>query len=571
MIPRPEYPLPQFERQNWVNLNGQWQFLIDNGDSGCEQDFQNTAPFDQEITVPFAPESDLSGIGHKDFMNAVWYQRTITVSEADLKQVLRLHFGAVDYEAHVYVNGVEVGTHRGGYSSFFLDIQDACTPGDNRLTVLARDPMRAQAYPHGKQSHVFYSQGCDYTRTTGIWQTVWLEKLPVAHLASVNYAPNIAAPAVTLQLKVTALGTVHAAIAYDGVACGEGDVAIAGTTGSVTIPLSEKHLWEIGHGRLYDVTLTFGEDEVHSYFGLREVAMNNGQFLLNGQPVFQKLVLDQGFYPDGIYTAPSDDALKNDIALSQACGFNGARLHQKAFEPRFLTHCDEAGYIVWGEMASWGLNVAKADAPLWFLPEWEEVMARDTAHPAIVTWCPLNETWDIDGHQQNNDVLALIYHTTKAIDPSRPVVDTSGNFHVITDIYDVHNYEQDPAKLKEKFDGSKQPNGHFWDEHDARQQYAGQPINVSEYGGIKWVPDADAQNRAWGYGEGPKDEADFVARFKGLGDVLLDDADVYGFCYTQLYDVEQERNGLYYYDRTPKFDVAQFKAALDRPSANETK
>nr|WP_257793762.1 glycoside hydrolase family 2 TIM barrel-domain containing protein [Lacticaseibacillus kribbianus] len=392
--------------------------------------------------------------------------------------------------------------------------------------------------------------------------------MPQTHVETVRFVPDVASQSVTVQLTLAGEASLDVAVTYAGKPVGEAHVDQAAGTLTIGVPLSEKHLWEIGHGRLYDVVLTFGADRVTSYFGLRDVRYDGYKFLLNGKSVFQRLVLDQGFYPTGIFTAPDDATFEADIALSVACGFNGARLHQKVVDPRYLYHCDRAGYMVWGEMASWGIDMADADGLYHFLPEWLAAVRRDWSHPSIVTWCPFNETWDIDGRPQRLDAINLVYQTTKALDATRPCVDTSGNYHGATDLYDVHDYTQDPAVMAQHFDGTQAANGEFWDEHDARQHYqAGLPIAVSEYGGIKWAP-GTAEGVAWGYGE-PTDEAAFAARYRGLTDVLLGNPHVSSFCYTQLYDVEQERNGLYYYDRTPKFNPALFAAINQQKAAIE--
>lgn len=603
-IPRPEHPQPQFQRENWHNLNGTWRFAFDFGRSGQDrkwyavsaaqtfspaekqaldepifenwQTAPNNDPFDKKIQVPFCPESVLSEIGYKDFIPACWYQREITISEDELTGaqgtggVVRLHFGAVDYFCEVYVNGISVGTHRGGYASFYFDIQEQLIVGTNTITVYVEDEPRSFHQPVGKQSRFFYSRGCDYTRTTGIWQTVWLEFLPVAALQEVCYFPNVADSQVTMTLKTSRVGgSCQITVSYEGRSMGSATVQLTGNFATVTIPLLETHLWELGAGRLYDVTLRYENDLVHSYFGLREVALDGYRFLLNGRSVFQRTVLDQGFYPDGIYTAPTDAALQQDIQLALDCGFNGARLHEKAFEPRFLYHADRAGYLVWGEMANWGIDLSDFAAISDFLPEWQQLLARDFNHPAIVTWCPMNETWDVAHRPQKDEIVELIYRTTKQYDPTRPVVDTSGNYHVVSDFYDLHDYCQDPVLFKEHFTGGLQKNGEFWDEHDARQTYtSGQAFCVSEYGGIKWDPTSNPDS-AWGYGDAPENEEAFIQRYQGLTDVLLDHPKIFGFCYTQLYDVEQERNGLYYYNRTPKFDPAIFKAINRRKAAIE--
>lgn len=531
-IPRPEHPQPQFERAAWENLNGQWQFAFDFGKSGFDRHFEERESLENTITVPFCPESELSGIGCKDFIPAVWYLRTFSVTKEQLAGRVLLHFGAVDYEAHVYINGKEAGTHRGGYTSFCFDITALCAEGENRLTVCAVDDNRTGKQPHGKQSELFYSHDCDYTRTTGIWQTVWLEFVPKSYVKSVKYFPNIAAGTLTVQAELCGAGVFSVQAFFEGRPC--------------------------------------GEDTVKSYAGLREVSIDGMRVLLNGRPVFQRLVLDQGFYPDGIYTAPDEAALVRDIELSLAAGFNGARLHEKVFEPRFLYHCDRLGYLAWGEMANWGLDLADPAALEAFQGEWIDAVTRDFNHPAIVGWCPFNETWDRNGRAQLGSTLAMIYRVTKVLDPTRPCIDTSGNYHVVTDIYDVHNYEQDPEKFAAHYEAFR-TGGAFYDEqaNKGRQHYTeGLPMFVSEYGGIKWNPDGDVA-KAWGYGQGPKTEEEFISRYRGLTDVLLDNPNMFGFCYTQLYDVEQETNGLYTYDRTPKFDMAIFAAINRRKAACE--
>ena len=568
-IPRPEHPQPQFQRQNWRNLNGKWQFAFDFGKSGRDRHWYQGYDFNQEITVPFCPESKLSGIHYTDFIPAVWYQRSVEISEAELARTTLLHFGAVDYLCEVYVNGQIAGTHRGGYSAFEFDISTYLVTGENIITVYAEDDVRSNHQPKGKQSGLYASHGCDYTRTTGIWQTIWLEFLPQRRLKRVKFYPNVAQGSVTIETFTSGHAALTIKIYYQGQLCGSLQSDDLSQHQLHEISLDQIHLWEIGAGRLYDVEFTFGDDQVTSYFGLREVQMDGYRFLLNGQPVFQRFVLDQGFYPDGIYTAPTDAALQKDIQISLDCGFNGARLHQKAFEPRFLYHADQMGYLVWGEMASWGIDLSSYQSALDFMPEWQEIMARDFNHPAIITWCPMNETWNVNDRPQIDNIVRQNYQITKLLDPTRPCVDTSGNYHVQTDIYDVHDYAQNPNVFKEHFTPGHYPNGEFYDEHDARQQYSeGLPFGVSEYGGIKWDPDSQSEE-AWGYGQAPQTKDEFMACYRGLTEILLNHPRMFGFCYTQLYDVEQERNGLYYYDRTPKFAVEQIKAINQQVAAIE--
>ena len=567
-IPRPEHPLPQMRRADWLNLNGWWEFEIDHGKSGLHRKLQEADSLTGKILVPFCPESDLSGVGNKDFMEMVWYRRTVTVPESWREGRIFLHFGAVDYHARVYVNGKAAGEHVGGYSSFCMDITGLLTDGENVITLCAEDNQRTGRQPRGKQSWYYYSQGCEYTRTTGIWQTVWLEHRPDSHITAVKYYPDPENGKVDIHATVTGCGTLTAEAYYEGKPMGTAQAKTGGSTVHVSLPLDEVHLWEVGNGRLYDLVLTYGEDRVESYFGLRSIRFDGMKFLLNGKSVFQRLVLDQGFYPDGIYTAPSDEALEKDILLSQAIGFNGARLHEKIFESRFLYHADRRGYLVWGEHANWGLRLSDPMALHAFLPEWTEAVERDFNHPAIVGWCPFNETWD-DGEnaaRQLDSNLALIHQVTKALDPTRPCIDTSGNFHTVTDIFDTHEYEQDVA-IFDSFYGKDSENGGLRVTFPNRQHYIpGQPYFVSEYGGTRWT---DQEDNAWGYGNAPKTEEEFLKRIKGLTDVLLDNPNHFGFCYTQLYDVEQEQNGLYTYARKEKFPAEVLKAIFGRKAAIE--
>ena len=568
-LPRPEHPQPQMERSAWRSLNGAWQFAFDFGRSGLDRHFERRDALDTTITVPFCPESVLSGVHYTDFIPAVWYARAFTLTPEELSGRVLLHFGAVDYEAHVFVNGEPAGTHRGGYTSFCFDITDLCRAGENRLSVYAEDDNRSGKQPHGKQCESFDSQGCDYTRTTGIWQTVWLEFVPETYIQSVQYYPNITEGTLFVQAKLCGAGTFMVQASFEGRPCGEASTRAENGFAAVTLPLSELHLWDVGQGNLYDLTLTFGSDSVKSYAGMREVRIEGRRVLLNGRPVFQRLVLDQGFYPDGIYTAPDESALVRDIELSLAAGFNGARLHQKVFEPRFLYHCDRLGYLAWGEMANWGLDYSDPAALEAFLGEWLDAVGRDFNHPSIVGWCPFNETWDREGRRQLDSLLAMVYRVTKQLDPTRPCIDTSGNFHVVTDIYDVHDYEQDPASFAAHYEAFR-TGGAFYDAQAARQQYDGKkPMFVSEYGGIKWNPQGDVE-KAWGYGDGPATEEAFIERYRGLTKALLSNPNMFGFCYTQLYDVEQETNGLYTYSREPKFDMAVFHAINTQPAACET-
>ena len=562
-IPRPEHPEPICERSSWENLNGTWEFAFDHGRSARDRGlYRSEEKLPLEILVPFCPESRLSGIEYKDFIDAVCYRRHFEISKERLDGRIFLHFGAVDYKAYVYINGELAGTHLGGYASFALDITKLVREGDNTVFVWALDDIRSGRQPRGKQSGQFASAGCDYTRTTGIWQTVWLEFLPMEYIKYAKYFPDVNAGTLTVIGETVGKGKLSIASSYEGVLTGSAEVDCVGGGFTATIKLTEKHLWEIGKGGLYDLVLTFGGDTVKSYFGLRSVALDGMKFRLNGKSVFQRLVLDQGFYPDGIYTAPTEDELIADIKRSMDMGFNGARLHQKVFEPLFLYHCDRLGYIVWGEHANWGLNIARPEAWRGFLPEWREVLERDYNHPAIIGWCPLNETQK----DQDRDLIRELADMTRSFDPDRIYIDASGWTHqdAVSDNFDVHDYDQNPETFRARYLPLEQ--GETITVFNLGK-HVGKPPFVSEFGGIWWNP-AHPEG-GWGYGNRPQSEEEFIARYRGLVTALLENRAISAFCYTQLTDVEQEVNGLYTYDRHPKFPPEVIRAINTQVAAVE--
>lgn len=578
-IPRPEHPRPDFERTAWQNLNGSWQFEIDSTRCGLEKGWQTGKSFSREIMVPFCPESKLSGVQETDFLGAVWYRRSFKLDEALKGGRVLLHFGAIDYDSRVWVNGKELCRHRGGSTPICVDITSALVEGDNELVVYAADDERSYNQPLGKQSDRLNSYGCSYTRTTGIWQTVWLEAVPESYISGFVVWPNAANGSASIGINLSkpaqGVGLLVEAIA-DGKVVASAGIDQAGYKNAITLQIPEPVLWEVGNPFLYDLklkTVVNGKvvDCVSSYFGLRDVRIDGDRILINDKPVFQKLILDQGFWPDGIWTAPSDNDLKADIERSMAMGFNGARLHQKVFEPRSLYWADKLGYIIWGEFPDWGCNIGtSSEARQNLYREWMEVVRRDINHPAIVAWTPLNETLQ-QYHRYDPQFFVELYDATKSIDPSRPIVDTSGYTHVKTDIWDIHDYEQDPAKFGETYDpfGENPSDETLKGWHPTpRPAYQGQPVVISEYGGTWWNPN-EKDTKAWGYGDRPKTEEEFVERFTALADVLLRNPYIAGLCYTQLTDVEQEVNGLYTYDRKPKFSPELLKKALDKKAAIE--
>ena len=570
-VPRPEHPRPDVFRSNWATLNGEWQFEIDQVGDGAKRGFISGKDLAMKIAVPFCPESKLSGIGHYDKMTNVWYRRMFEVPAAMKGQRVLLHFGGVDYQSWVWVNGNLAGTHVGGNVSFACDITRFLRDGSNEVVLRAFDDTSSGRQPTGKQAHTV-SEGCVYTRTTGIWQPVWLEAVgssfvenfsivadPDKSRVLINANVNGSDPGLTLTVEAFA----------NGKSVGKDSCPASWRDNRLVVNLSKKHLWSPSSPFLYDLkfTLTKGRakvDEVAGYFGLRKVTIDGRAILVNGQRIFQRLILDQGFYPDGIWTAPTDEELKKDIERSMAMGYNGARLHQKVFEPRFLYWADKLGYLVWGEFPNWGFNFQPANYAN-FVNEWTEILQRDRNHPAIIGWCPLNETPAAAGELQN-----IIWRETKAIDPTRPVLETSGWTHTIpnAEVRDDHDYNQDPASYKKRWmdffanSSSLVLPARYGAGSSGRD--IGVPFMVSEFGGIGWSTEG-----GWGYGSGPKTEEEFYTRYQGLVDAQLDNPDLFGFCYTQLTDVEQEKNGLYYYDRRPKFDLKRMHAITSRAAAYE--
>lgn len=584
-IPRAEHPNPQWERETWKNLNGPWEFEFDFGCSAVERRLWEKERFDREILVPFCPESRLSGIGYTDFINGVAYRKNFELSQEELSGRVLLHFGAVDYEASVYVNGTLVGSHKGGYTSFCFDITKHVAPGPNTLFVAVKDDVRSGLQPKGKQAHLYASSGCDYTRTIGIWQTVWLEFVPERHIQSAKYYPDPANGKVTVTGLVQGQGTLQLTALWEDKPVGEAALSVEDGFFTAQLDLSETHLWEPGKGGLYTLLLSFGEDRVKSYFGLRTAKFQGRKFLLNGKSLFQRFVLDQGFYPEGIYTAPTEEDLVKDIQLSFAAGFNGARLHEKVFEARFLYHCDRLGYLVWGEYPNWGLDHAHPLSTETYLNQWSEAVERDFNHPAIIGWCPFNETWGYREEREKNALLSSLYKLTKRLDPTRPCIDSSGNYRVLSEVYDIHDYDQDTQSFQARWDGltdriretggvipaedpffNSAPEGPSGRAPFFNQPYDNQPIFVSEYGGIRW-PDDTVEG--WGYGNAPATPEEFFARYKGLTEALLNNPEIFGFCYTQLYDVEQEVNGLYTYGRVQKFDISLIRKINQQKAAIE--
>ena len=595
--PRAEYPRPQFERGDWVNLNGTWDYTFDFADTGIERGLQKADSYDGKIIVPFCPESELSGVGHKDFINCIWYRRDLPIPSDWTGKDILLNFGAVYYDADIFIDGNLIDRHFGGSSSFTVDLTPYVKPGQtHNLVVRATSDVRSGHQSAGKQSLQSASNGCNYTRTTGIWQTVWMEAVDPGALQNVRTVTDIDQEQLVVEpvfynvvpgniLEITVIDPENnKTVSTRKVPANNNTVAI--------VPMKKARLWSPESPNLYTVNYKVltpsGEvvDEVSSYVGMRKIHVEGNKVYLNNEPYYQRLVLDQGFYPDGIWTAPSDDALRNDIQLSKSVGFNGARLHQKVFEERYYYWADKLGYLTWGEAPSWGMDMNSVEAARNFNNEWREIITRDRNHPSLVTWTPMNEQFWPD-HINYPRLVKDIYDMTRTIDPTRPINDVSGGSHIKTDLWTVHHYEQDPDKLKEiiyndgkMFDqplylvNSVAPGANIgYNFHAAPLNYpyphydGSIPFIVDEVGGIKWVKDQDKESRpdSWGYGASVRNEEEFFKRLEGQINALLDlESSVWGYCYTQLTDVEQEQNGVFYYDRSPKFDAERFRAIFSK-------
>lgn len=579
-IPRPEHPRPDLRRDDewWLNLNGAWQFEIDRSVSGQERGYASGRDLAGEIIVPFCPESALSGVGDRDFLNSVWYRRLLEVPGSWSGRRVLLHFGACDYLTTVWLNGRRMGGHEGGYTPFTVELTGALKGGGrDELVVCAVDDLRKGGIPSGKQSPGYESAGCHYTRTTGIWQTVWLEAVPRTCVENVHVRPDLDRGVFTVQVYVAGQDAFAGCVT----ALAEGRQAARAEfrgrgRGCLWVELKpeEPRPWSPADPFLYEVVVELdgqgGADRVRTYAGLRKFHCEGNRFLFNNEPIFLRTVLDQGFYPDGVYTAPSLKALEEDIEASLAFGFNGARLHQKVFEPAFLHLCDRKGYLVFGEFADWGYDFADPRFSQRIISQWTEVLMRDMSHPAVIGWCPLNETMQAAQAPYGEWTTRRLYRLTKALDPTRPALDASGYFHFETDVWDCHNYDQDVERFRAAFEPLPRGDwGNAFTNTDRQLPYQGdRPYFVSEYGGIAWAEDGAVEG-GWGYGDRPPTSEEFLDRFRGLTEALLRNPGVAGFCYTQLTDIEQEINGLLTYDRRLKFPPEQIASVLKQKAAAE--
>ncbi|TCP21333.1 glycosyl hydrolase family 2 [Scopulibacillus darangshiensis] len=572
------HPRPQFIRNDWVLLDGEWQFAFDDRNSGEMNEWAKGIPKEQTIQVPFSYETKMSGIEDPTHHSVVWYERTINVTHD--KNVL-LHFEGADYDTTLWVNGLKVGDHQGAYTAFVFDITGYVHKGENQIVVKVEDSVDCSK-PRGKQRWLKDNFGCWYVQTTGIWKTVWLEYVSPIHIDNVKMTPEFDNREIAVELHTnksqsdTSL-TASAKIFFEGKIINKVMVnvidGLAKFSPSVVEsgdPWSMKS-WSPAHPNLYDITFELFQDGqsidvVNSYFGMRKISIEGRKILLNNQELYQRLILDQGYWEESDLTPPTVEALETDIDKVLEMGYNGVRKHQKVEDNRFLYLCDKKGLLVWSEVgATYSFNDRAVSN---FTNEWLEIVKQNYNHPCIITWVPFNESWGIgdvfvNGAQQK--FTEAIYYLTKTFDAMRPVVTNDGWQHTISDIITLHDYEEFGEKLKKRYENSDvllsnsiQHNKHHYP-FAKGYGYQGQPVIISEFGGI-----AFASESGWGYGNQVKDEEAFINRFDSIHQAIQDLDYVCGFCYTQVTDVQQEINGLLTIGREAKVDLTKIREINER-------
>lgn len=573
-----DYPRPQLVRNNWRNLNGKWAFAFDDNNMGEKKGWQNLFPQNyNDIVVPFTYETKMSGVYDTGHHENVWYSRTIEMGASELEGKRQLlHFEGSDFRTLVWINGVYLGDHKGGYARFSFDITDYVYAGNNTITVKVED-SKSIAQPRGKQRWVEENFGCWYIQTTGIWKTVWMESVESSYLAQLKITPDIEAGNISIIYDVNAMKIpedlyIEAVITYEGSfinrSCKQVGSSRVKDTISTYFPGEANpwgvYLWSPDRPCLYDleITLRKGEtvlDKVSSYFGMREIRIESGKILLNGVPLYQRLILDQGYWENSHLTPPSEEALIEDIDKIHSLGYNGLRKHMKIEDERFLYWCDVKGMLVWSEMAA--CYEFNDDTIEEFTNEWMEIVKQNYNHPSIITWTPFNESWGIPQITSNRNQQHFtegIYHLTKSFDSMRPVIVNDGWEHTVSDILTLHDYEEDGNAFYERYQGTadeiaaagKYPN-RYREAFAKNYVYMGQPIIISEYGGIAFSGGEDGQ---WGYGSTVASEEEFLERFERITMAIKRIPYIVGYCYTQVSDVQQEINGLLKEDRTYKLD-----------------
>ena len=585
------HPRPQMARHPWLDLRGQWGFCHDDAGMGIDQQWQDRVDvFSRSITVPFPPESPASGIGDTGFHPCVWYRRTFELAERDTTERVILHFGAVDYRADVWVDGTHVVSHEGGHTPFSADISAALNTEQHHCVVVrAEDDPRDLSQPRGKQDWHLEPHRIWYHRTTGIWQPVWIEVVAAIHLIDVRWTPELGRNVLGLTASVKRNGDrpvkARVQLSIDGLVLADDICLIQGSTfqreflldpGAVGLD-REQLIWSPLQPNLIDATVSLVVDDavvdrVQSYAGLRSTGTGQGQFWLNGRPYFLRFALEQGYWPESHLAAPDDEALRVEVELAKSLGFNGVRIHQKVEDPRFLYWCDRLGLLVWGEMPSAFVFTQPAVERL--TREWLEVLHRDYSHPCIVAWVPLNESWGVSNVREDPAQRAFIqalYHLTRALDRTRPVVSNDGWEYPVSDIHSIHDYTFYGSAIRERYGSPEavertlrtvQPQHHLILLPGAERE--AEPVMITEFGGLSFHPDI---GEAW-YGYGTvRSLEEYEQKYAELISAITDCPTIAGFCYTQLTDTRQESNGLLTEQRVPKIDAARLRAINSSISA----
>jgi len=585
------YPRPQLRRAQWQDLGGSWGFAHDDEDVGRRDGWsRDDGPFDATIQVPYPPESALSGIHDPAVHPVVWYRRVVRIDPVGTGRRVLLHFGAVDYRTEVWVNGQLVTRHQGGHTPFHADITDALGEGGDQVVVVrAEDPTDDPAQPRGKQDWRPAPHDIWYHRTTGIWQPVWWEVVGDRYLTGLDWTPDLVRGQVTLEAGLSGMpveGTrLEVRLTRSDRVVAEASVRVGTTTAVCVLDLPEaRHgqdqgdlLWTPEQPTLLDARVALVApdgtvlDQVTSYLGYRSVGVGDGRFLLNGRPYYLRLVLEQGYWPESHLAAPDDDALRAEVEAVKSLGFNGIRIHQKIEDPRFLAWCDRLGLLVWEEMPS--AYAFSPTAVQRVVQEWTEAVRRDRSHPCIVTWVPLNESWGVPTIAQDaaqRDYATALYHLTRALDPTRPVISNDGWEHTRSDVLGVHDYAARGELLAERYRDPEAIDRVAVDQSPGGRRVLlegerdrSRPVVLSEFGGLSLAPQEGEEWFGYATVQSP---AEYLERFAGLVDALLDNPEIAGFCYTQLTDTEQERNGLLAADRAPKLDPERIRAIVGRPA-----
>ncbi len=557
-IPRPEYPRPDFERSEWLNLNGEWDFEFDDSDQGEKEGWYQSPNFSRRIIVPFCYQSERSTIHELGVHPVFWYKKEFMLPDPFLGKRVLLNFGAVDYQAKVWLNGEYAGGHQGGYGPFKMDCSRLLQTGNNIIVVRVEDRYECEQ-PRGKQYWLQKPDRCWYTPSSGIWQTVWLETVGEVYIDRMHMTPDIDRRELAVDIvldKLVEVLTLNVSITIQDREVKYVRASIENRISRLLVHLQEPDsideldYWTPENPNLYDITVQIVKDgqvfdQVKSYFGMRKISVKGEQILLNNKPYYQKLILDQGYWPDTLMTPPSDEAIVYDIQMTKDLGFNGARKHQKIEDPRYYYWADKLGLLVWGEMPSAYHFHAVAIERV--IGEWVEFINRDYNHPSIITWVPLNESWgvrNIKADRQQQHYARALYYGFKALDGTRLVSSNDGWEQVDSDICGIHDYEPEGSHFMEKYSNQEQLLAGAAERrllYCEGYAYQGQPILVTEYGGIAFASESQEN---WGYYGAVKNQDEFMERYAKITKAIQDTHYICGYCYTQLTDVQQEINGL---------------------------